>query len=104
MSNKKIYQISLKSSEQDELNFQCGEDQLILEAARAQGIYLANYCKQGACGACSAKLVSGSVNYVRAIKGAPQEPEAGDTVRPCSLNACSDLILEPLSAWRTSDE
>ena len=104
MSKADTFNIKLESDTQEEVGFDCSSEALILEAAKQQGIYMANYCKQGACGACAAKLVSGSINYVRNIKGAPQEPLAGDEVRPCSIKPCSDLVLEPLTAWRLAGD
>ena len=98
------FNIQLKSEEQEVVNFYCDSDELILEAAKRQGVFMANYCKQGACGACTSRLVSGSVDYVRSIKGAPQEPNSGDDVRPCSLKPNSDVTLMPLSAWRVAGE
>ena len=94
------FNIRLNSKTQKEADFDCDSDELILEAAKQQGIYLASYCKQGACGACTARLISGSVSYVRSIGGAPENPQRGDEVRPCSLKPCSDLVLEPVAAWR----
>lgn len=102
--SKPVYQISLNSSSQGEVHFACHENELLLEAGRRQGVYIANYCKQGACGACGSKLISGSVSYIRSVKGVPQEPKSGDEVRPCSLNPCSDVVLEPLAAWRLADD
>lgn len=98
------FNVKLNSETQDEISFECGEDELVLNAAKKQGVYLASYCKQGACGACAATLVSGSVSYIRGIKGAPEQPSVGDEVRSCSLKPCSDLILEPLASWRLAGD
>ncbi len=100
MNKTDEFKINLKAEGQDEASFSCGINELIFEAAKRQGIFMANYCKQGACGACTSRLVSGTVNYIRTIKGATQEPQPGDEVRPCSLTPNSDVILEPLAEWR----
>ena len=100
LSTSQTFSIRLVSDSQGDCSFNCGDDELLLNAAKRQGVYMANYCKQGACGACGSKLISGSVNYIRKIKGAPEQPQAGDEVRPCSLNPSSDLVLEPVAAWK----
>ena len=102
MNRNKRFKIELISETQDEVTFDCGDNELVLDAAKGQGIFMANYCKQGACGACTAKLVSGAISYVRSVKGLSQTPQAGEDVRPCSLNPCSNVVLEPLSEWRLS--
>jgi len=99
-----IFKIQLDSEKQGHVSFDCGGDELILQAAKRQGVFMANYCNQGACGACTSRLVSGSVSYVRNIKGASQEPKPSDEVRPCSLKPKSDVTLEPLAAWRLVGE
>lgn len=98
------FNIRLESVDQDDVAFNCGIDERIFEAAKRQGIFMANYCKQGACGACASRLVAGSVSYIRSIKGAPQNPVPGDEVRPCSLKPYSDVVLAPLSAWQLAGD
>lgn len=87
--------------EGQEVEFQCEASDTIMEAARRQGILLASYCEQGGCGACTAVMEKGSVTYIRSVKGIPEQPVAGDMIRPCSAMALEDLELLPLSRWKT---
>ncbi|MCA1370326.1 2Fe-2S iron-sulfur cluster binding domain-containing protein [Bradyrhizobium sp. BRP14] len=40
----------------------CAQDETILEAATREGVWLNASCRQGVCGSCKAKLVSGNVD------------------------------------------
>ena len=81
-----IFKIQLEREGQERVNFDCASNELIFEAAKRQGVFMASYCKQGACGACTSSLVSGSVRYVRAINGAPKQAKPGDV--HCFLRVC----------------
>lgn len=94
------YRVHLSKADCEAAVFDSASDIAVLDSARLDGIHMANYCRQGGCGACTAKLISGSVEYIRKVKGAPQQPVEGDLVRPCSMCPRSDLELEPLSSWK----
>jgi CDP-4-dehydro-6-deoxyglucose reductase len=75
--------------------FDVGLGEPVLTAGIRQGIGLPYGCKDGACGSCKCKLVSGSV-----IHGAHQgkalsvEEEASGLVLTCCATPQSDLVLE----------
>ena len=54
------YQVELKMSGK---TFLVEDDETVLEAALRQGINLPYGCKNGACGSCKGKLLSGKVSH-----------------------------------------
>lgn len=70
-------------------------DEVILDAALRQGLSIPYGCRNGICGACKGKIVTGQVAYVDGRPGAlsPVEEAIGQTVC-CQARACSDLVLE----------
>ncbi len=75
--------------------FSCDADETVLAAATRAGIGLPYGCKNGACGSCRGKLVSGSVTH-----GAHQERalSAADEAAGATLFCCAvpqaDLVIE----------
>jgi CDP-4-dehydro-6-deoxyglucose reductase len=80
------------------LQFQVERDQAILPAAIAAGIGLPYGCRDGACGSCKSKLVSGRVvhgaHQLRALS--VQEEEAG-MILTCCATPQSDCVIESRS-------
>ena len=76
-------------------SFEVPVDETILSAGVRQGVGLPYGCKDGACGSCKCKLLSGTV-----VHGAHQasalnsEEEAQGWVLSCCATAQSDLVLE----------
>ncbi len=93
------YQIQLCFEDQS-VEFECEASDTIMEGARRRGIFLASYCEQGGCGACTSLMKKGAVAYMRSVRGIPQDPVPGDMIRPCSAMPLEDLKLEPLSRWK----
>jgi CDP-4-dehydro-6-deoxyglucose reductase, E3 len=95
------YQITLAPSGN---TFKAAADETILEAALRQGIGLPYGCRNGACGSCKGKLVSGEFNYgayqERTLR--PEEKAAGKALF-CVGKACSDLTLEIKEIGGTGD-
>lgn len=69
------------------------EDESILQAARAAGIWLSADCQQGWCIACGAKLLHGEVDQSRAKRFYPEDAEAG-FVLTCVARPRSDCVIE----------
>ncbi len=75
--------------------FSANADETILAAGIRQGVGLPYGCKDGACGSCKCKMVSGSVlhaNFQR--KALSVEDEAANFVLTCCATAQSDIVLE----------
>ncbi|NIO40075.1 MAG: 2Fe-2S iron-sulfur cluster binding domain-containing protein [Burkholderiales bacterium] len=76
-------------------SFTTGEDETVLAAALREGFVLPYGCRNGACGSCKGKIVSGTVDY-----GNPQpaalaefEKSAGYALF-CQAKPTSDLVIE----------
>ncbi len=80
------------------LHFQVERDQAILPAAIAAGVGLPYGCRDGACGSCKSKLVSGRVvhgaHQTKALS--VQEEEAG-LILTCCATPQSDCVIESRS-------
>lgn len=75
--------------------FSANPDETLLAAGIRQGVGLPYGCKDGACGSCKCKMVSGSVvqsNFQR--KALSVEEEAANFVLTCCATAQSDIVLE----------
>jgi CDP-4-dehydro-6-deoxyglucose reductase len=75
--------------------FQVAHDEAVLAAGIRQGIGLPYGCKDGACGSCKCKLLSGSVQHgPHQDKALSAEDEAAGMVLTCCAIPKSDLTLE----------
>jgi 2Fe-2S type ferredoxin len=75
-----------------ESTFECYEDELILDAALAQGVYLPFGCRMGSCGSCVGKLVAGEV--VEGAEDVLSEAQQRDGYRLlCQSRPRSDLVI-----------
>jgi CDP-4-dehydro-6-deoxyglucose reductase len=75
--------------------FSAKTDETLLAAGIRQGVGLPYGCKDGACGSCKCKMVSGQVvhaNFQR--KALSVEDEAANFVLTCCATAQSDIVLE----------
>ncbi len=76
-------------------SFTVSPTETLLAAGIAQGINLPYGCKDGACGSCKCKMVSGSVTHgPHQSKALSDEEEVQGFVLPCCATATSDLVLE----------
>ncbi len=84
--------ISVKPSER---TFMAGATETILAAAIRQGVGMPYGCKDGACGSCKCKKLSGSVVHgPHQSKALSDEEEAAGLILTCCGVAQSDLVLE----------
>jgi CDP-4-dehydro-6-deoxyglucose reductase len=75
--------------------FQAATDETLLQAGIRQGIGLPYGCKDGACGSCKCKKLSGSVVHgTHQDKALSQEEEAQGFVLTCCAHPQSDVVLE----------
>ncbi|PKO57096.1 MAG: CDP-6-deoxy-delta-3,4-glucoseen reductase [Betaproteobacteria bacterium HGW-Betaproteobacteria-19] len=95
------YQISLQPGGQ---TFSADPDQTVLEAALAAGILLPYSCRDGACGACKGRVLSGEIELGSYSEGAlsATDLDAGLTLF-CRARANSDLVLEARNVSRAGD-
>lgn len=84
--------------------FAAESDETILDAALRHGLTMPYGCKDGACGACKGKVLSGSVDHGKAQAHALKDDEkaAGMTLF-CCAKAESDLTLECRQLASASD-
>jgi CDP-4-dehydro-6-deoxyglucose reductase, E3 len=73
--------------------FSAAGDETILDAALRQGLTLPYGCKDGACGACKGKVLSGVVDHGKARALDDDERAAGQALF-CCARAQSDLVIE----------
>ncbi len=71
----------------------CEDTQFVLAAALAAGLKLPFVCRQGICGTCKSRLVSGQYDMKHKGGIRPQEIEAG-LFLPCCSKPLTDLVIE----------
>src|SRR3954470_12970448 len=75
--------------------FAANADEFLLSAAIRQGIGMPYGCKDGACGSCKCKKLSGEVAHrAHQSKALNAEEEAAGFILTCSATALSDVVLE----------
>jgi CDP-4-dehydro-6-deoxyglucose reductase len=86
------FQITIEPSGR---TFEAQDGEVLLAAGIRQGIGLPYGCKDGACGSCKCKLVSGQVTHgAHQAKALSAEEEAAGHVLTCCATAQSDVVLE----------
>ena len=95
------YQVTVQPSGRQ---FVAEADETLLDAALRQGLTLPYGCKDGACGACKGKVLSGNVEHGKAQSHALKDDEkaAGLTLY-CCASAQSDLVIECKQLGSASD-
>jgi CDP-4-dehydro-6-deoxyglucose reductase len=75
--------------------FSAQSDETLLAAGIRQGVGLPYGCKDGACGSCKCKVLSGSVVHgAHQAKALSPEEESQGLVLTCCATATSDVVLE----------
>lgn len=86
------FQISITPSGRQ---FECEEDESILTAALRQGLILPYGCKNGACGSCKGKVVSGEVVHgPHQQRALPDEEAAQGAALFCCAKPHSNVTIE----------
>ena len=86
------------------LQFQVEEGEAVLAAALRQGFILPYGCKNGACGSCKGKIVSGSVDYgVYQHKVLTDDEKALGKALFCQARPLTDLVLEARTIGAAKD-
>lgn len=76
--------------------FQVGENEAVLDAAlREKGYALPYGCRNGTCGSCMGKILSGTVRYSDGRPpGLSEREQAKGQALLCQARPCSDLVIE----------
>lgn len=94
----------LISTDPDELEFPATEDESVLEAALAAGLLLPYGCRDGACGACKARIVRGEIEQGEVADSALSDAErAAGYALLCKARARSDLVIKVRGVGRADD-
>ena len=76
----------------------------VLDAAMNAGLMLPYGCRDGACGSCKGKLISGEVDYGHfAEKALPAEEKAKGHVLFCQAKPLSDVVVEAREVRKAGD-
>uniref|UniRef100_UPI002353D203 2Fe-2S iron-sulfur cluster-binding protein n=1 Tax=Pseudomonas sp. TaxID=306 RepID=UPI002353D203 len=79
-------------------------DETILEAALRSGLTLPYGCRDGACGACKGKVLSGTVDHGKAQPHALSDAErAAGQALFCCAKPQSDLVIESREVRKAGD-
>ena len=86
------YQITVQPSGRQ---FVAEGDETLLDAALRQGLTLPYGCKDGACGSCKGKVLSGTVDHGKAqLAALKDDDKAAGLALYCCASARSDLVIE----------
>jgi CDP-4-dehydro-6-deoxyglucose reductase len=84
--------------------FQVEDGEAVLTAALRQRLVLPYGCKNGACGSCKGKILSGTVDYgTYQPKALPEEDKAQGKALFCQAKPLSDLVIEARTIGAAKD-
>ena len=84
--------LTLKLSRSD-LTFNISSDKTVLESAEKNGVLMPSGCRQGNCGTCATKLLSGNVQ-MEAAEALNDQMRSQGFILPCVSRALSDVTLD----------
>jgi CDP-4-dehydro-6-deoxyglucose reductase len=76
------------------ISFQASDSAPLLESALGAGIHIAYGCRDGNCGNCKTRLVSGNVSQPDDLPGLSREERAAGYILSCRTSPCSAVVLE----------
>jgi len=86
------FQVTIKPSNR---TFTCEDDEVVLEGARRNGIILPYGCRNGACGSCKGKIITGEIDYGKYQHSALSDDErAAGYALFCQARPLTDLTIE----------
>ena len=96
-----MHTVTLQPSGQQ---FQVEDGEAVLAAALRQGFILPYGCKNGACGSCKGKILSGTVDYgVYQQKALTDDEKAQGKALFCQAKPLTDLVLEARTVGAAKD-
>jgi CDP-4-dehydro-6-deoxyglucose reductase, E3 len=96
-----MHRVTLQPSN---LQFDVENGESVLAAALRQGYVLPYGCKNGACGSCKGKLLSGEIDYgVYQKRALPDEEKAQGKALFCQAKPLSDLVIEARTIGAAKD-
>jgi ferredoxin len=107
IDNSTTFEVTLRAGDDREVRFAAAAGRSIVKSAALAGYILTTGCLQGRCAICRSRLISGQVGAARrrskhAVSDPANRPDG--CVLLCSVSPLSDVIVEPLSPWRTAAE
>ena len=76
-------------------SFHVDDGESVLEAALREGFILPYGCRNGACGSCKGKVITGTVDHGNSqLTALPASDRASGMALFCQARPCSDLIIE----------
>jgi CDP-4-dehydro-6-deoxyglucose reductase, E3 len=99
--HRKAMQIIIKPSDH---SFDCAADETVLQAAMRADLMIPYGCRNGACGTCKGRILSGTVEYgpVQATT-LTEADKANGLALFCSACPTSDLVIEVREVRRAGD-
>ena len=95
------YEITIRPSG---LTFQANDNESILDAALRHGFALPHGCRNGACGSCKGKVLSGQVEYPAAIPVCLQPEDLTANIQAfCQACPTSAIVIEVVEIGATKD-